>query len=319
MENIKTLQEAVIHFSDFENCKSLMLRLRWPDGTLRCPHCGSEKVTYLAKSRVWKCYAKHPRPTFSLKTGTVFEDSPVNLEKWLPALWLVVNCKNGISSCELARALGVTQKTAWFMAHRLRFALTKGGFGLLSGEVEADETFIGGKARNMHAAKRAKRITGTGPKDKTAVMGMLERGGDVRTVVVDNRKRQTLQAEVKKHVRAGAALYTDALFSYGGMRAEYAHQVIDHAVVYVDGRVHTNGLENFWSLLKRGIGGTYVSVEPFHLFRYLDEQTFRYNTRRGMDDADRFRLALSQVAGRRLTYKHLTGKDDSELPPPALN
>ena len=200
-----------------------MVQLRWPDGVVRCPHCGSEKVTYLAKSRVWKCYAKHPRPTFSLKTGTIFEDSPVGLEKWLLALWLVVNCKNGISSCGLAKALGVTQKTAWFMAHRLRFALTEGGFGLLSGEVEADETFIGGKARNMHVSKRARRITGTGPKDKTAVMGILERGGSVRTVVVEDRKKRTLQAEVKKHVQAGTALYTDALLSYNGLTAEYAH------------------------------------------------------------------------------------------------
>ncbi len=318
MENVETLQEAIIHFSDFENCKALLVGLRWPDGVVRCPHCGSEKVTYLAKSRVWKCYAKHPRPTFSLKTGTIFEDSPVGLEKWLPALWLVVNCKNGISSCELAKALGVTQKTAWFMAHRLRFALIEGGFGLLSGEVEADETFIGGKARNMHASKRARRITGTGGKDKTAVMGILERGGSVRTAVVEDRKKRTLQAEVKKHVQAGAALYTDALLSYNGLTAEHAHQVIDHAVAYVDGRVHTNGMENFWSLLKRGIGGTYVSVEPFHLFRYLDEQTFRFNTRKG-NDGDRFRRALSQIAGRRLTYKHLTGKDESAVPPPALN
>jgi len=318
MDNVKTLQEAIIHFSDFENCRDLMVDLRWPDGIIRCPRCGSEKVTYLAKSRVWKCYAKHLRPTFSLKTGTIFEDSPVGLEKWLPALWLGVNCKNGISSCELAKALGVTQKTAWFMAHRLRFALTEGGFGLLSGEVEADETFIGGKARNMHSSKRARRITGTGGKDKTAVMGILERGGSVRTTVVEDRKKRALQAEVKKHVQAGAALYTDALLSYNGLTAEYAHQVIDHAVAYVDGRVHTNGMENFWSLLKRGIGGTYVSVEPFHLFRYLDEQTFRFNTRKG-NDGDRFRRALSQIAGRRLTYKHLTGKDESAVPPPALS
>src|SRR5580692_1423852 len=184
MEGFKTLREAVIHFSDFENCKRVMVQLRWPDGVVKCPHCNSAKVTFLANARIWKCYTKHPRPRFSLKTGTIFEDSPVGLDKWLPALWLLVNCKNGISSCELARDLGVTQKTAWFMAHRLRFALTEGGFGLLSGEVEADETFIGGKSRNMHIAQRKRRITASGVKDKTAVMGMLERGGKVRTVVV---------------------------------------------------------------------------------------------------------------------------------------
>ena len=319
MENINTLQQAIIHFKDFENCKTVMVQLRWPDGVVTCPRCGSEKVTYLAKSRVWKCYAKHERPTFSLKTGTIFEDSPISLDKWLPALWLLVNCKNGISSCEMAKDFGVTQKTAWFMNHRLRYALKNGGFNLLSGEVEADETFIGGKARNMHASKRARRITGTGPVDKTAVMGILERGGEIRTIVVDNRKKRTLHAEVKKHVEAGSALYTDALLSYDGLTAHYAHQVIDHAIAYVDGKIHTNGLENFWSLLKRGIGGTYVSVEPFHLFRYLDEQTFRYNNRKDMNDAGRFKLALSQIVGKRLTYKHLTGNDEWEAPSASIN
>jgi len=313
MESIKTLQEAIIHFKDFANCYKMMVELRWPDGKVKCPHCGSEKVTYLAKNRVWKCYTGHAQPKFSLKTGTVFEDSPLGLDKWLPALWLVVNCKNGISSCELARDLGVTQKTAWFMAHRLRFTLKDGGFGLLSGEVEADETFIGGKARNMHISERKRRITGTGTKDKTAVMGILERGGKVRTMVVPSRKKSALQAEVRKHVEAGAALYTDALLSYEGLEGDYAHLVVDHAVQYVDGRVHTNGLENFWSLLKRGINGTYVSVEPFHLFRYLDEQSFRFNNRatpdNPMNDFDRFKLALSQITGKRLTLKHLTGKD----------
>jgi len=316
MESLNTLQEAIIHFASYENCHALMVQLRWPDGKVKCPRCGAEKVTFLSKARVWKCYAGHQSPTFSLKTGTLFEESPLGLDKWLPALWLVVNCKNGISSCELARDLGVTQKTAWFMAHRLRFALTEGGFGLLSGEVEADETFIGGKARNMHVSERKRRITGTGTKDKTAVMGILERGGKVRATVVSNRKKHALQTEIRKHVEAGAALYTDALLSYEGLATEYAHQVVDHAVQYVDGKVHTNGLENFWSLLKRGIAGTYVSVEPFHLFRYLDEQTFRYNNRKHMNDFDRFRLALSQISGKRLTYKHLTGKEI--VPSPAL-
>ena len=295
-----------------------MVQLRWPDGVVKCPQCGSEHVAYLANARVWKCYGKHERPKFSLKTGTIFEDSPLGLDKWLPALWLVVNCKNGVSSCETARDLGVTQKTAWFMNHRLRFALTGGGFGLLSGEVEADETFIGGKARNMHAESRKRRITGTGGKDKTAVMGILERGGKVRTTVVPSRKKKTLQAEVRKHVQAGSALYTDAPLSYEGLEGEYAHQVVDHAVRYVDGRVHTNGLENFWSLLKRGLSGTYVSVEPFHLFRHLDEQTFRYNNREDMHDGDRFILALSQIPGKRLTYDRLTGKD-IQPPPSPLN
>jgi transposase-like protein len=278
MENLKTLREAIIHFSKFENCKTLMMQLRWPDGKVSCPYCGSEKLTYLAKNRIWKCYSGHPKPRFSLKTGTVFEDSPIGLDKWLPALWLVVNCKNGISSCELARDLGVTQKSAWFMAHRLRYALKHGGFGLLSGDVEADETFIGGKARFMHKSKRAK-VFKRGPSGKTIVVGVLQRGGDVRTQVVENRERKAVQTIVRENVKPGSELYTDDWSAYFGLSAEYAHQIINHADTYVDGKVHTNGLENFWSLLKRGLKGTYVSVEPFHLFRYLDEQMFRYNKR----------------------------------------
>ena len=314
----KTLREAILHFEDFENCKQVMVQLRWPDGVILCPRCNSDHVTYLAKTRVWKCYGKHPQPTFSLKTGTIFEDSPIGLNKWLPALWQVVNCKNGISSCETAREMGVTQKTAWFMNHRLRFALTDGGSGLLSGEVEADETFIGQKARNMHKDVRARKITGTGGKDKTMVMGILERGKDgkssrVRTSVVVNRKKKALQAEFREHVQAGSAIYTDSLKSYEGLD-EFEHGVVDHAVEYVDGKIHTNGLENFWSLLKRGLHGTYVSVEPFHLFRYLDEQTFRYNNRKDMNNYERFELALSKITGKRLTYEHLTGKDQEPLP-----
>ena len=227
---------------------------------------------------------------------------------------MLCNCKNGISSYELSRGLGVSQKAAWFMLQRLRLGLHDDFFGSkLGGEVEVDETFIGGKARNMHVSERKRRITGTGTKDKTAVMGILERGGKVRATVVPNRKKNALQAEVYRHVEAGAALYSDALRSYDGLAGEYAHQVVDHAVQYVDGRVHTNGLENFWSLLKRGIAGTYVSVEPFHLFRYLDEQMFRFNNRKDasgkqLSDADRFQLALSQIAGKRLTFAEVTGK-----------
>jgi transposase-like protein len=313
MESPRTLQAAILHFNEFENCKSFMIELRWPDGIVRCPHCGSEKVTWLENARIWKCYGKHERPRFSLKTGTIFEDSPIGLDKWLTAVWLVVNCKNGISSYEVSRDLGVSQKSTWFMDHRIRFALHTGSFEKLSGEVEADETFIGQKARNMHKDVRARKITGTGGKDKTAVMGILERGKDgkhstVRTTVIPNRKKKALQAEVRKHVEAGSALYSDALESYRGLD-EFQHGVVDHAVQYVDGKIHTNGLENFWSLLKRGLHGTYVSVEPFHLFRYLDEQAFRFNNRREMDDFDRFKLAMSQIVGKRLTWDRLTGKE----------
>ncbi|MGD0127030.1 MAG: IS1595 family transposase [Terriglobia bacterium] len=316
----KTLLEAVKFFSDYENCRSFMVEARWPDGKVKCPTCGSDHVTYMAKTRRWKCYEKHPRAQFTLKVGTVFEDSPIGLEKWLPTLWLIVNCKNGISSYEVARGLGITQKTAWFMLHRLRLAVQEGSLTKLNGEIEVDETFIGGKARNMHLTKRDEKITGTGGKDKAAVLGFLCRGGEVRAEVIPNRKKKTLHAMVHDQITPGAAVYTDALASYEGLENCFTHQVVDHAVEYVKGRVHTNGLENFWSLLKRGIKGTYVSVEPFHLFRYLDEQSFRYNTRKDEDgDAGRFRLALSKVVGKRLTYDELIGKAEMEKQKHLLN
>ncbi|MGA3261143.1 MAG: IS1595 family transposase [Bryobacteraceae bacterium] len=306
-----SLQEAIVYFSNPVNCREYVVARRWPNGVI-CPTCGCADVIFLAKQNRWQCRNKHSQRQFSLKTGTIYEDSPLGLDKWLAATWLVSNCKNGISSCEVARALGVTQKTAWFMDHRIRFSLGMGPGNKLSGQVEADETYIGGKARNMHPYERARKITGTGGKDKVAVMGILERGGKnvggkVRTKVVDNTKKKTLQSEVREHVLAGSALFTDALKSYEGLD-EFQHEVVDHAVEYVRGEVHTNGLENFWSLLKRGLNGTYVSVEPFHLFRYLDEQAFRYNNRVGFDDKDRFDVAVRQIFGKRLTWEHLTGK-----------
>jgi transposase-like protein len=310
MEAPKTLQEAIVYFADPENCKNFVVnQLRWTDGVVKCPRCNSEKVFWIAKERVWKCYGKHDHAKFSLKTGTLMEDSPISVDKWLVALWLVVNCKNGISSCEMARDLGITQKSAWFLNHRIRMMLHDGSIEKASGHVEADETLIGGKARNMHVAQRRRRITGTGGKDKTPVMGILERGGKIRTSVVENRKKRTLQAEIHKHVEAGSALYTDFLLSYEGLEGKYAHQVVNHAVEYVNGNAHTNGLENYWSLLKRSISGTYVSVEPWHLFRYLDEQSYRYNNRKEMTDFDRFKLAASQMVGKRLTWNEATGKN----------
>ncbi|MGI8960358.1 MAG: IS1595 family transposase [Bryobacteraceae bacterium] len=305
-----SLQEAIIYFADPDNCRDYVVRRRWPNGVVTCPTCGCEDVIFLENQNRWQCRNKHSKRQFSLKTGTIYEDSPLGLDKWLTATWLVANCKNGVSSCEIARALNITQKTAWFLDHRIRVSMGMGTSDKLSGECEADETFIGGKARNMHVGARKRRITGTGTKDKTAVMGILERGGKVRAMVVPNRKRHALQAEVKKHIEAGSALYTDALLSYDGLASDYAHQVIDHAVQYVDRQVHTNGLENFWSLLKRGIGGTYVSVEPFHLFRYLDEQAYRFNNRT-LTDAERFSIAVSAIVGKRLTFDKLTGKESS--------
>ena len=309
-----SLQEAIVYFADPDNCRAYVVARRWPNG-VTCPTCGCADVIFLANQNRWQCRNKHSQRQFSLKTGTIYEDSPLGLDKWLTATWLVSNCKNGVSSCEVARALNITQKTAWFMDHRIRFSLGMGPGNKLSGQVEADETFIGGRARNMHTEKRAQRITGTGGKDKAAVLGILERGsktvgGKVRMKVVGNTKKGTLQAEVREHVLAGSALFTDSLKSYQGLN-EFQHEVLDHAVEYVRGEVHTNGLENFWSLLKRGLKGSYISVEPFHLFRYLDEQAFRYNNRVGFEDKDRFDLAVRQIVGKRLTFDQLTGKSGS--------
>lgn len=304
-----TLQEAIIHFKDPDNCHAFMTKLRWPDGKVLCPHCGSDDVEYLPNARVFKCYQKHPLAKFSLKIGTIFEDSAIGLEKWLPVMWMLVNSKNGISSWEIHRAMGVTQKTAWFMLQRGRLAMQGSAGGKLSGEVEVDESFIGGRARNMHKDKRAEKITGRGPEGKAIVAAVLERGGKIHAQVMDSRKKKPLQSLVRSNVEAGSSIYSDELKSYDGLKEDFIHQVINHAEKYVDGQIHTNGLENFWSLLKRGINGTYVSVEPFHLFRYLDEQSFRYNNRLDMNDSDRFIAVMKQIVGKRLTYSQLTGKE----------
>src|ERR1035441_8011416 len=271
-----TLLEAVKTYSDANAALTEAVDSRWPKG-VTCPHCGEDGPMFLKTRRIWKC--SKCRKQFSIKAGTVFEDSPIGLDKWLPAVWMIAGAKNGISSWELHRALGVTQKTAWFMLHRIRLAMQdeKHG-GKLGGEVEVDETFIGGKARNMHASERAEKIKGRGPDGKAIVAAVLESGGKARARVVETRRNPELQALVRDNVEAGANLYSDALKSYEGLD-EFTHQVIDHAVAYVDGQVHTNGMENFWSLLKRGLKGTYISVEPFHLFRYVDEQAFLYNNR----------------------------------------
>jgi transposase-like protein len=283
MKEPKTLQEAIVYFSDPERAFVFAVNLCWPDRKVICPRCGGKQHRFVKTRRIWFC--KTCRQQFSLKVGTIFEDSPMGLDKWMTALWMLVNCKNGVSSCEIARTLGITQKSAWFMLQRLRLALRDGFYTSKLGsgpdsEVEVDETYIGGKARNMHKDRRAKR-TGCLQLDKVTVMGFMERGGNVRTQIVRDRLKPTLQSEVRKHVQAGAALYTDAHPAYSGLDADYQHQVVDHGVKYVDGRVSTNTLENFWSLVKRQLHGTYISVEPFHLYRYLDEQMFRFNNRKG--------------------------------------
>jgi transposase-like protein len=304
----ETLLEAVSYFSNPENAFEFFKEIRWPKG-VRCPRCGSDKVTFLENARVWKCRTPHPKQKFSAKVGTIFEDSPIGLEKWLPAMWLTTNCKNGISSYELHRALGVTQKTAWFMLQRIRLAMHEGITPMMKGKVEADETFIGAKARNIHKSKRAHR--GSGTVGKTAVMGLLERNSPdqssrVSCKVVASTRRHDLDAPIRQNVEKGSEIYTDALPSYDKLADEYVHNVIDHAECYAKGHVHTNGLENFWSLLKRALRGTYVNVEPFHLFRYLDEQAFRFNERKD-NDQGRFVKALRGVMGKGLRYAKLIG------------
>jgi transposase-like protein len=307
----KTLQEAIVYFADPQNCIDYLVKRRWSKGVI-CPTCGSTKVHYQPKHHRWQCATKHPKRQFTVKVGTIFEDSPISLDKWMTAAWMITNCKNGNSSWELHRTLGVTQKTAWFMGHRIRLAMQDElTGGSLSGEVEVDETFIGGKARNMHKdRKRRAQALGRNTGGKAIVLGMLERGKTVRATVVPDRTKNIIQPIVAANVESGAEIFADEHAGSWRMDEKYIHKIVNHLETYVDGNVHTNGMENFWSLLKRSIGGTYVSVEPFHLFRYVDEQAFRFNNRGPMDDAMRFSYVIRKIVGKRLTYKELIGRTD---------
>jgi transposase-like protein len=318
----KSLQEAILYFSDPDRCIEYLAIRRWPDGVVICPNCGSDSVSAFNKTRrTWKCSSHHAKREFSIKVGTMMEDSAIGLDKWLAATWLLTNCKNGISSYEIARALKVTQKTAWFMMHRIRLTMKPDSTGKIGGgEVEVDETFVGGKAENRHNARRLRlnqirglQVRGDVRPGKTAVQGILDRENrEIRAFVIPNVRRDTLQSAVLEQVEYGSKVYTDQAQAYAGLIDKFAHEVVNHMEAYVQGRVHTNGLENFWSLLKRGLNGTYVAVEPFHLFRYVDEQVFRYNNRktakRNMNDADRFNLAIKNITGKRLTFAEVTGK-----------
>lgn len=301
----KTLQQAIKYFSDESVCIDFFAGLRWADGIAVCPRCKSKETSFLKTRNVWKC--KACKKQFSIKVGTVLEGSNISLDKWICAIWLISSAKNGISSYEIHRSIGVTQKTAWFMLHRIREAMQNGTIEKLSGNVECDETFIGGLAKNMHKHKREEKIKGRGTVGKTAVMGIIERKGKVTAKVIDDLSKETLHVEVKDKVEKGANLFTDDWKSYQGLDEDYLHEVINHsAKENVRGQVHTNSIENFWTLLKRTIKGTYVSVEPFHLFRYLDEQTFRFNSRK-VKDCDRFITVVESLNGKRLTYKELIG------------
>ena len=317
---LKTLQDAIVYFSDPGRCHKYLVASRWPDGVV-CPRCGSRDVLFLEKYNRWHCRAKHDATQFTLKTGTVMEDSPIRLEKWLPAFWLLANCKNGISSYELHRALGITQKSAWFMLQRIRLAMetqVRGKFGgPESAPCEVDETFVGGKVRNMHRSKIRERFHGKsvmGFNNKAIVMGIRDRETrQVRAKVIPDVNRETLQNEILENIEKKSKVYTDQSQGYYNLaRRDFVHDTVNHMEEYVRGQVHTQGIENFWSLLKRGLKGTYVAVEPFHLDRYVTEQVFRYNNRatrnNPLTDADRFALAVSQISGKRLTYAELTGK-----------
>jgi transposase-like protein len=309
METLKTLQQAIIYFSSPDNCVAYLVSKRWKDGVV-CPNCGSKEVKYMASRRVWQCKVRHPKSQFSVKVGSVYEDSAIGLDKWLTATWMVTNCKNGVSSYEIARSIGVTQKSAWFMLHRIRLAMRdepKHTFGgNWQNPIEVDETFIGGKAKNKRLGQRKQE------EKKTIVMGMLNRETrQIRAKVIPNVKRETLQTEVLKNVGFNAHVFTDGWVGYDGLDnvKNFTHQTVNHINQYVNGRVHTQGIENFWALLKRGLSGTYVAVEPFHLNAYVDEQVFRYNNRKGHDGV-RFGTCVEKTFGKRLTYKQLTGKTE---------
>jgi transposase-like protein len=306
----QTLHEAIKYFSKDDRAFEFMKCMRWPDGKPTCPRCGCDKVSFISTRKLWTCSECKAKKQFTIKVGTVLEDSAIPFEKWICGFWLIANAKNGISSYEIGRSLGVTQRTGWFMLQRIRLAMQNGTIVKLGGTVEVDETFIGGKARNMHKGKR--KAKGTGPVAMTAVQGLLERhagGSRVIVKVMKNRRKIEAQKNVVEYVLKGSEVFTDALPSYKGLNVGYNHDVVDHAETYVRGKVHTNGLENFWSLLKRTIKGTYVSVEPFHLFRYLDEQSFRFNERKDTD-AGRFIKAISGIVGKSLTFAKLTGKEE---------
>jgi transposase-like protein len=300
--------EAIRYFSAPGVALDYVARLRWPNGPV-CEKCGltGDDVIFLKNAQRWKC--RGCKSQFSVKRGSIMEDSPLSLDKWLCAIWMIANCKNGVSSYEIHRALGITQKSAWFMLHRIRLAMENKSIEKMSGPVEVDEAFFGGKIPNMSKEKRKRKgVAGRGTIGKAIVMGMLDRGKEVRTVILEGTQPGNLIPPIQDNVAPGAKVFTDSHASYRGLRGKaFDHESVNHMMEeYVRGEVHTNGIENFWSLLKRGLHGTYVNVEPFHLFRYLDEQVFRYNKRKH-NDAGRFNLLLAKLAGKRLTYAALTG------------
>lgn len=310
MDTLRNLQEAIVYFSDADRAFKYALNFRWANGLVSCPRCGSEKHSFIKTRKLWFCYGCNKQ--FSLKVGTIFEDSPIRLDKWMLAMWMLANCRNGVSSYEMARTIGVTQRSAWFMLHRIREVMKGVDTGKIGGSpknpVEVDETYISGKPINMHAKERQRHQNGG---RQAIVMGMKTRTTrEVRAMVIPNTKRETLQNKILENVGWGAHLHTDQHVGYQGVDATnlFVHKTVNHMTEYVKGNVHTNGIENFWALLKRTLKGTYVAVEPFHLDAYVTEQVFRFNNNgKKMTDGARFEKVLGSVAGRRLTYAELTG------------
>ena len=298
-----SLVEAIRYFADADRCFEFVKGLRWADGVVACPRCGECDPIFISTRRIWKC--RGCKRQFSLKVGTIFEDSGLGFDKWLPAIWLIANSKNGISSHELGRALGVTQKTAWFMNHRIRLAMASGTFQKLSGTVETDETYVGGLSKNMHVADRKRKIHGTGYTDKVAIHGAVERGGSLVATVLETVSAKTVQASIRDWVESGATVYTDQAKAYIGLEGSYTHRSVNHgAGEYVSGDVHTNSIESFWNLYKRARKGTYTHNAPKHTVRYVDERTFSYNNR-DANDLERMAAVTSCISGRRLTYADL--------------
>jgi transposase-like protein len=309
MEAPNTLFEAVAYYADPDRAHASWVAIRWPNG-VACPRmgCGSADVRYTKTRRVWLC--KDCGRQFTAKVGTIFEDSPLPLGKWMIAVWQLSNCRNGSSSCEIARALGVTQKTAWFMLHRVRLGMQSETFTKLRGAVEADETYFGGKPRHRKpkAANMAKRGGSYEQPiksyEKTVVMGMRERGGEVRAMVIPDVRANTLWWQLRDNIEKGATVYTDSAAGYAGVKYRWIHHVINHTFEYVRGHVHTNSIESFWSVLKRTIKGTYVAPRPKHFPSYVEEQVFRFNSREERDGY-RFLIAAKGGDGKRITYKEL--------------
>lgn len=304
----KNLTQLLDYFKDNDRCKSYLEKQRW--GThVACPHCGSLKV--YRTNRGFKCGEQLCYKKFSVTVGTIFENSKIALRTWFAAMYLISSHKKGISSLQLHRDLGITQKTAWFILHRIREALREKNSPLLADVVEVDETFVGGKNKNRHYHKKVENSQGRSVKDKTPVVGVMQRGGKAVTAVVPDTKADTLHPIIVNAVKQGSIVITDEWRSYQGLDGMYAHVVVNHTDgEYTRGAFHNNTIEGFWSLLKRGLYGIYHQVSPKHLTRYCDEFTYRYNNRK-MADIERFNLTLQRVNGR-LKYHDLIGKNGKE-------